>query len=271
MCPKPLPATSVPARVRAIRVLLVDDQPLIVDAVASMLSREPDIEVIGTAGSIAELGVLEVARPDVVLMDYRLPDGNGTEGCRLVKARWPDARIVVLTGDDDLSVAAAVVEAGADGYLVKTEGLVTVLAAVRAAYAGRMTLSPAILGDIARGLSERRPDRGTVEPLTPRQLVVLKALSRGKSTSAIAAELGLSSGTVRVHVEAIRRKFGAIDEAIRRVAGELQLHALAIGLEAVVIGGGAGIPLRGEARGCQRAPTARAPRTSSAGGPSRRP
>lgn len=206
---------------RLIRVLLVDDHPLIIDAVAAMLSRQPDTEVVGTARTIRELGELEIARPDVVLMDYRLPDGNGTEGCRLVKARWPDARIVVLTGAEDQGAAAAVVEAGADGYLVKTEGLSTVIDAIRDAFERRLTLSPEILGDIARGLTARRAGRILLQPLTPRELMVLKALSRGQSTATIAAELGLVQGTVRVHVEAIRRKLNvssrleAVTAAIR--------------------------------------------------------
>lgn len=219
----PQARTTVTARApaRAMRVLLVDDHPLILDAMASMLGRQADVEVVGLAHTIRELAILEVARPDVVVMDYWLPDGNGTEGCRLVRARWPDARIVVLTGVDDAATAAAVVEAGADGYLVKTEKLTTVMTAIRDAFERKMTLSPRILGDIAARLGPGRPHRILLQPLTPRELMVLKALSHGHSTATIATDLGLVPGTVRVHVEAIRRKLnatsrlGAVTAAIR--------------------------------------------------------
>lgn len=163
--------------------------------------------VVGTAESLQALAEIPVSRPDVVLMDYHLSDGTGAEGCRIAKARWPQARIVMLTGVDRGPAMLAAVEAGADGYLVKTGAQSEVVAAVRAAFRQEVLLSPDALGEIARGLGG--PPRAPVllEPLTPRELTVLKALALGRSTATIATDLGLRPGTVRVHVEAIRRKF----------------------------------------------------------------
>lgn len=203
-----------------IRVLLVDDHRMILDLLTASLGRWPDMQVVGTAESLRALAEIQISRPDVVLMDYHLADGTGAEGCRIVKARWPQARIVMLTGVDRGPVMLAAVEAGADGYLVKTGAQSEVVAAVRAAFGQEVLLSPDVLGEIARGLAG--PPRAPVllEPLTPRELTVLKALALGRSTATIATDLGMRPGTVRVHVEAIRRKF--------QVSSKLEAVSIAI-------------------------------------------
>jgi DNA-binding NarL/FixJ family response regulator len=192
------------------RVLLVEDQQFVLDATARVVALEPDLAIVGTAGSVAALAELAAhgrIRPDVVVLGYALPDGTGLDACRVAKAAWPDARIVMLTGVDEPDLLVNAIEAGADGYLRKGESVETVLAMIRAAAAHELLVTPAIVGEIARRLATVTPQQVLLTPLTPRELTVLKALALGRSTVGIATELDLSPGTVRVHVEAIRRKF----------------------------------------------------------------
>ena len=128
----------------SIRVLLVDDHKLLTDALAGLLHREPGIEVMGVAGSVAEARSAAAHRMDVVLMDYMLPDGTGAEATRDIKRRWPRARVIVLTAVADDETMLDAVEAGADGYLTKEKAGSDVVSAVRAAYAGEILLPRAV-------------------------------------------------------------------------------------------------------------------------------
>src|SRR5574340_1239402 len=108
----------MPARVHAVtQVLLVDDQQLLTDALARLLAQEADITVAGVAASLAALDDVVAARVDVALMDYRLPDGTGAEATRLVRERWPQARVIMLTAISDDETVLDSIQAGADGYL----------------------------------------------------------------------------------------------------------------------------------------------------------
>ena len=226
----PPPAGLFHARVA--NVLLVDDHQFVLDALCRIVAREPDLAVAGTAGSLAELAELSAhgrLRPDVILLDYGLPDGTGADACRLAKASWPDARIVMLTGADASDTMVHAIEAGADGYLVKSESVATVLATIRAAAAHELLLTAEIVGEIARRLADVTPEQILLAPLTPRELTVLKALALGHSTGAIATDLGLSPGTVRVHVEAIRRKFH-VSTRLEAVSAAVQHHIVDVPL-----------------------------------------
>ncbi|MEO8272788.1 MAG: response regulator transcription factor [Chloroflexota bacterium] len=193
-----------------IRLVIVEDHLMVLQALTQALEAEPGLEVIGTAVSLHELEALFTGsplHPHVVVMDRRLPDGSGIDGCRLVRARWPGARILMLSGAGGPEQVFEAIEAGADGYLLKTTGVATLVGAIRAAAAGEMLLTPEFLGAVARRLARRPAEQVLTSPLTPRELTVLRLLSFGRSTRGIADELDLSQGTVRVHVEAIRRKF----------------------------------------------------------------
>ena len=104
-----------------IRVLLVDDHQLLTDALSRVLEREPDIQVVGVALTVSDVREAPRTGVDVVLMDYRLPDGTGSEATRIVKARWPSAKVVMLTAIADDETVLESIQAGADGYLVKRE------------------------------------------------------------------------------------------------------------------------------------------------------
>ena len=134
----------------------MDDHQLLTDSLARLLAAEPDIEVIGVAATVAEARKLAHERMDVVLMDYRLPDGTGAEATRAIKARWPSARVVMLTAVQDDETVLESIQAGADGYLTKDRAVEDVVATVRAAHAGETLLPRSVIIGIAAA-RRRRP------------------------------------------------------------------------------------------------------------------
>ena len=140
-----------------IGLLLVDDHRTVVDALAGALEREPDMVVLGTAGSIREVADRNMPRPDVAIVDYGLPDGTGADACRLIKARWPETRIVMLSATASDDEVLSLVRAGADGYVTKAQRLSALVRVVREIYAGTPTVAPELLGRIARGLRAGPP------------------------------------------------------------------------------------------------------------------
>lgn len=194
---------------KAIRVLLVDDHRALVEPLAKLLAQEPDFRVIGTAGTVAEARQMLRERVDVILMDYALPDGTGAEATRAVKARWPSAHVVMLTAKDDDETVLDSIQAGADGFLSKTASIDEVIAAVRAADAGDTLLPPSVIAKIAQRVAfarERGAERRHVEPLTPRELEILRALSEGLSTREICDRMFIAPNTLRTHVQNITGK-----------------------------------------------------------------
>jgi DNA-binding NarL/FixJ family response regulator len=208
---------------RKIRVLLVEDHRLLADSLAALLAREPDIEVVGTANTVADAKVLARERLDVVLMDYRLPDGTGADATRAIKARWPAARVVMVTALTDDETVLESIQAGADGYLTKDRAAEEVVLAVRAADAGETLLPQSVIAEIARRVTtarERSDERQAIEPLTPRELEVLKALTEGLSTRDICERLYIAPNTLRTHVQNIMGKL--------RVHSKLEAVAFAL-------------------------------------------
>jgi DNA-binding NarL/FixJ family response regulator len=208
---------------KPIRVLLVDDHQLLTGALAKAMADEPDIQVVGVAGTVAEAKALARDRLDVVLMDYRLPDGTGAEATRAIKARWPAARVVMLTALNDDETILESIQAGADGYLTKDRAVDEVVDAVRAAHAGETLLPRSVILGIAQRVAAAR-DRGTerrqVEPLTARELEVLRALTEGLSTPEICERMFIAPNTLRTHVQNIMGKL--------RVHSKLEAVAFAL-------------------------------------------
>src|SRR5579871_243357 len=198
-----------------IRVMCVDDHPLVRKGIASILANEDDIELVGEASSgQAAVGMFRDLQPDVVLMDLRMKDLDGVETARAIRAEYPEARIVILTsydGDQDIYRA---LEAGVRGYLLKETAHAEVVTAVRTVHAGRRLMPP----EVAERLSEHFPQVA----LTPRETRVLEFVAKGLGNREIADELGTASGTVKMHVQNLLEKLGASDRthavtiAIRR-------------------------------------------------------
>ena len=211
---------------RPIRVLLVDDQRLILDALSRLLANEPDIRIVGLASSVAETAAYAGEPVDGALVDYRLRDGTGVDATRAIKSRWPFARVVMLTAVEDDETVYESIQAGADGYLTKDRAAEEVVGTVRAARAGEMLLPRSVIMAIARRLAETRDhDRDAAstpdERLTPRELEVLRALTEGLSTPEICASLAITPNTLRTHVQNImgklhvHSKLGAVAFALR--------------------------------------------------------
>ena len=197
------------AETKPIRVLLVDDHQLLTDSLARLLQAEADIDVVGVAATVAEAKQLARERMDVVLMDYRLPDGTGAEATRAIKARWPSARVVMLTAVQDDETVLESIQAGADGYLTKDRAVEDVVATVRAARAGETLLPRSVIIGIAQRVAtarDRVPDRAPIEPLTARELEVLRALAEGLATPEVCEQLFISRNTLRTHVQNIMMK-----------------------------------------------------------------
>lgn len=193
-----------------IRVVVVDDHPVVRDGIVATLSAAPDLEVVGQAESGPEaVQVAAATRPDVVVMDLRMPRGGGVEAVREMKARGIGASILVLTTYDTDSETVAAIEAGATGYLLKDSSASRVVQAIRATAAGETVLSPAIAARLTSHV--RSPSRTTA--LSVREREVLLYVARGTPNKQIAKELFISEATVKTHVSHIFDKLGVTDRA----------------------------------------------------------
>jgi two-component system NarL family response regulator len=189
----------------AIRVLIADDHPVVREGVAAMIERRPDMTVVGVAATGREaVAAYRAARPDVVLMDLRMPDMTGVEAIGAIRGEFPGARIIVLTtydGDEDIYRG---LQAGARAYLLKDAPRDDLLDAIRAVHAGQSRIPPAVAARLA--------ERVLAGPeLTARELEVLQGIVAGRSNKEIGAALGISEGTVKAHVNSILGKLGVAD------------------------------------------------------------
>jgi DNA-binding NarL/FixJ family response regulator len=197
----------------AIRVLVVDDHDLFRTGLASLLGSQPDIEVIAQAsGGRMGVRLADELRPDVVLMDLRMPDIEGPEATREILERDPSTRVVALTVASEDADVAAVVGAGACGFLAKDTPIDGVAVAIRAAVQGVAWLSPraaeVVLGRVRRDELEQEAEPEPTHELSARELEVLRLIARGMENAEIAHELGISPRTAKNHVSNILAKLG---------------------------------------------------------------
>jgi DNA-binding NarL/FixJ family response regulator len=195
------------AATRPIRVLVVDDHEVLSGSLALVVDAEKDMESVGIARDLGEARTRVVKRaPDVILLDRRLPDGDGIEAIAELRQLRPEAKVVVLTASDNDQVLVQAIEAGASGFLSKSRGIGEVIGAVRAAAAGEAVISGEML---SRLLPKLTRNGGPTVELTPREQDVLELLAEGKSNAAIAEALFVSVHTVRNHVANLSAKLGA--------------------------------------------------------------
>ena len=191
-----------------VRVLLVDDHQMFAASLAQALQSEPDLLVVGQATSIAGArDAVASAAPDVVLLDHRLPDGDGVGAIGALLRLRPTAKIVVLTASASDRVLVAAMEAGAAGFIAKTQRLDDVMAGIRAAASGESVVSVKLLSRLLPRLHRRSGARRA--ELTEREREILDLLARGMSNADIAAHLVISVHTVRNHVANLSAKLGA--------------------------------------------------------------
>ncbi len=191
-----------------IRLLIVDDHEVLSSSLGMVLEAEPDISIVGRAPSLAEARrLVESEQPAVILLDHRLPDGDGVAAIRSLRVLCPTAQVVVLTASTGDHVLLEAVEAGAAGFLSKSGGISELTAAVRAASVGESVIQPEmlirLLGRFQRGEDPSRT------PLTEREHEVLELVSEGLSNAVIAQRLVVSVHTVRNHIASLSSKLGA--------------------------------------------------------------
>jgi DNA-binding NarL/FixJ family response regulator len=191
----------------SLRVLVVDDERLFAELMRVALSNAPGIEVVGVMHDVASaVAAAPHLHPSVVLSDYHLPDGTGADVARSLRRVAPDVSVLILTGDPSNVVLADVARSGAVGHLTKARDLDDVVTAVRLAAGGEILFAPS---ELQRLLVADRPEQTLEEPLTLRELEVLRMLAGGSSTVVAAELLGISTATLRAHVQAILRKLSA--------------------------------------------------------------
>lgn len=201
----------------SIRVLLVDDQRLMRDGLRTLLELEPDLTVIGEGGNGQEaLTAYAELQPDVVLMDVRMPGMDGVEATRQICAYWPAARVIILTTFDEDEYVFEGLRAGALGYLLKAISGAELATAIRTVAAGGALIDPAVtrkvVTEFARRTQPARPlDAGLAEPLSARELDILKLLAQGHTNREISQHLFLAEGTVKNYVTVLLQKIGARD------------------------------------------------------------
>ena len=183
------------------RVLIVDDDPLIRKSLSLMLGREADITVVGTATNGGEaLEMCGAHQPDVVLMDIRMPSVDGIAATRLIKKAYPQVRIMMLTTFDDKPNIQQALAAGADGYLIKTDQISTIAGKLRVLLDGVGVLGADVLKKLAA------LENPALEELTSRERDIARLVAQGLTNKEIAAQLFLSEGTVRNHIVVIMEK-----------------------------------------------------------------
>lgn len=208
-----------------IRVLITDDHAIVRQGLRALLATEPDIEVVGEASNGAEaVAAADRLQPDVILMDLVMPQMGGVEAIRRITARWPAARILVLTSfaaDDQVFPA---IKAGAFGYLLKDTSSEELVRGIHDVYRGALALEPTIAHKVLRELAHPGGRSPTPDALTEREGEVLRLLATGLSNQAIADQLQVAEATVRTHVSNI---LGKLHLASRTQAA---LYALREGL-----------------------------------------
>ncbi len=201
-----------------IRLMIVDDQKLMRQGLRTLLELEPDLQVIAEAeDGLAALEQYELHQPDVVLMDIRMPRLDGVEATRRLLARWPKGRVIILTTfDDDQSVFDGL-RAGALGYLLKDVSGNELAEAIRTVAAGGALIEPSVARKVLAEFTRLAPAGGGTpserlpEPLSERELEVLRLLAQGASNKQIASQLFLAEGTVKNYISSILDKLGVDD------------------------------------------------------------
>jgi DNA-binding NarL/FixJ family response regulator len=195
---------SITQQSGVIRILTVDDHQLLREGIAAVIGGQLDMALVGEASSGREaIESFSSLRPDVTLMDLRMPDMNGIEAISAIRTEFPNARIIVLTTYAGDVQAAAALKAGAAGYLLKSLVRKELIETIRLVHAGKRRVPAEIATEIAEHVAD--------DALTEREIEVLQRVAAGKSNKLIAVELDISEGTVKTHMKSILPKLDASD------------------------------------------------------------
>ena len=186
------------------RILIVEDHRVVAEGLAALINQQSDMRVVGNVGTVAESvpAAIELD-PDVVLLDFRLPDGLAPDAAASIRAVRPAAKMIFLTREDTDAARFAAVQSGASAFLHKSRAAAEVVEAVRDVARGKMLITPRTIATL---LAKRRSVEAQLERLTPREKEVLKLLAEGHPSRAVAARLGISYTTVRTHIRSLGTK-----------------------------------------------------------------
>ena len=200
------------------RILLADDHPLLREGVGGLVSDQPDMELVGEAYNGREaVDQFRKHRPDITLLDLQMPEMNGIDAILAIRREFPDARIIVLTTYTGDAQILRALKAGAQAYLLKSMLRRELLDTIRAVHAGNKRIPP----EVAAQLAEHAAD----DPLSPREIDVLRLIAAGKANKLVASDLAITEETVKGHVKNILSKLGASDRT----------HAVTIALKRGII------------------------------------
>jgi DNA-binding NarL/FixJ family response regulator len=194
----------MPVSDKRIRILTVDDHPLLREGIAALVEGQPDMELVGEAANGLEaIERYRECHPDITLMDLQMPQMGGIDAMIAIRDRWPDAKVIVLTTYMGDVLAHRALQAGARAYVLKVLVRKELLDTIRAVHSGSKRIHPEVAADIASHLGS--------DDLSHREIDVLIAIAAGKSNKTVASTLGISEETVKMHVKAILAKLGAND------------------------------------------------------------
>lgn len=203
---------------KKLRLLLVDDQAMFREGLRLILSQHADFEIVGEAADgEAALASISALTPDIVLMDLRMPKLGGVEATRRIHREWPGSKVIVLTTFEEDAEIFAAIRAGAAGFLLKDASSEKLSEAIRLAARGETWLQPSVATRLVAEFGRLEPRRNLarptplVEPLSPREVDVLRSLSEGMSNKEIGSKLGISEGTVKNHLSQILAKLQVLD------------------------------------------------------------
>jgi two-component system, NarL family, response regulator DevR len=216
-----------PSAARPLTLLIVDDHEVVRQGLAAVLGRRPEFTVVAEAGTVAEaVDAARRFRPDLVVMDVRLPDGSGVEACREIRAELPDTRVVMLTSYPDEDAVLSAIIAGASGYLLKQTRARDLVAALEAVGRGESLLDPAVTGRVLervrRIATADQPDE--LAQLTAQEQKILLLVAEGKTNKEIAGEVFLSDKTVKNYVSSILAKLN-LERRAQAAAYMARLHS----------------------------------------------
>lgn len=211
---------------KPIRIVVVDDHVLFREGLVAIIRSESDLEVVGQAGSVKEaVALIGSLKPDVVLMDFGLPDGTGVDATRAVMTEFPECKIVFLTMSEEDEDLFSAIRSGAKGYLLKNMQPAKLVTTIKSVYEGESALSRSMTLRLMDELTRTKEPLHTGDPtLTRRELDVLRELAGGFSNSEIADHLVIAENTVKYHVHSILDKLGLSDR--REAADYAKKHGL---------------------------------------------